>query len=1042
MAGLRSCLQGHLLLAFLVASAGAAGPFATSPDELKSFRLPPGVAIEKVAGAPLIQYPLFACFDDAGRLYVAEGTGTNLPGIELVKRNLGKITRLEDTDGDGKFDRSTTFADELVFPQGVLWHDGAVYCASHPSLWKLVDTDGDGRADRREEFITHFNFSGNGCDLHGPFLGPDGWMYWTDGRHGYDITTREGTHLQGLAARIWRCRFDGAGIERICGGGFDNPVELVFTETGEMVGTMDQGTGDALLHYIEGGVYPRGDQPCVAEFKMTGPLLAPITSFSAALPAALCGLVAIRSNHFGAEYQNTLLTTQFNVHRLQQHTLSPNGATLACASKDFVVSSKYDLRLTDVLEDADGSLLMVDMGAWFNYGCPTAKIAKPEVKGSIYRIRREGAAKPDDPWGRQHNFQELPPEMLVQWLDDLRPMFLDRVIAELAKRGQPAVAALGEVYVESARKAGKNPADGAVRRRNALWALCRIRVPAARAEIRRGLSDADPTVRMVAAHCVGLERDAEAAATLSAMVVNDETRLRRRAAAALGRIGEPSGVAPLVESLRKGGIDRYLEHAICYALIEIGNRDAALPALRDSSPLVRRVGLIALDQMERGELTRDNVAPLLDTDDPDLQQAALAVISRHEGWSDEIRKLIDQWLATVELTAAQEQSLTGALLALSGSPGIQALVGEALLGSTIPANNRRLLLRVVLRARIDQLPANWMTALARILRGSDPALAREAVAVVRARNLAHFDGALSQIADRGDFPIELRIAALECVGPRHRKLEAGAFDLLQQQLSDKADTLVRVAAARALGGFRPDNRQLIELAKSLAHSGPLTLPLLVPAYSETGDGEVGRALFQALLKSPGAEALSPDELHSLLKRFAPEIQALAQPLLARLADREREQEVYLTELVNRTLQTPGNPERGRDVFFSQKVGCYGCHKLDGKGGSVGPDLSLVGRFRDPRALLEAVVFPSSTIVPEFRSFTIVTKGGKTHTGMIVSETSDALYLRTSQLAEIRVSRNDVDEIAPSSVSIMPQGLEKTMTDQEFADLLEFLYQRR
>ncbi|HEY2252186.1 MAG TPA: HEAT repeat domain-containing protein, partial [Planctomycetaceae bacterium] len=904
--------------------------------------------------------------------------------------------------------------------------------------------DGDGKADRREEFVTRFNFNGNGCDLHGPFLGPDGWMYWTDGRHGYDITTREGQHLQGLAARIWRCRFDGTGIERICGGGFDNPVELVFTETGEMVGTMDQGTGDALLHYVEGGVYPRGDQPCVAEFKMTGPLLSPITSFSAALPAALCGLVSIRSDHFGPEYQNTLLTTQFNVHRLQQHVLTASGSTWGCTSKDFVVSSNYDLRLTDVLEDADGSLLMVDMGAWFNYGCPTAKIAKPEVKGSIYRIRREGAPKIDDPWGRQHKLRELPPETLVQWLDDPRPLFRDRVVAELAKRGDKAFKAVLDAYMPHGEAVTGDTVRSVMRRRNAIWTACRIGTPLSRTLVTNALLDEDASVCMVAAHCIGLDRDdnPKAFARLSSMVVNDEPVLRRRAAAALGRLGKPEAVEPLLASLRKGGIDRVLEHAIIYALIEIGSREATLVALRDPSPLVRRAGLVALDQMDHGDLTRDLTVPLLDTDDPDLQQAALAVISRHAGWSDEIRKLVEQWLATAELSASQQQALTGALLALSANEGIQTQVAAALSGASTPVENRRLLLRVISRARVDQLPARWLETLGRILAGDNAVLAREAVAVVRARNLAQFDAVLAKIAARDDLAVDLRIAALECLGPRQRNLDSTSFGLLAKQLSGKADPLVQVAAARALGYFRPQSRQLVELAAAVGEAGPLTLPLLLPAYSETGDAEVGRALFKSLLHSPGAEALSPDELHALMKRFPAEVQALAQPLVTKLAEREREQEVYLTELVNRTLQTPGNPERGRDVFFSQKVGCYGCHRIDAKGGSVGPDLSLVGRFRDPRALLEAVVFPSSTIVPEFRSFSIVTRDGRTNTGMIVAETSDALYLRTSQLAEIRISRQEVEEIAPSSISIMPQGLEKTMTDQEFADLLEYLYQRR
>src|SRR5262249_4360971 len=104
-----ACLPAATVL-LVSLSASAAEPFVSSPDGLNSFRRARGVTIEKVAGPPLVQYPLFACFDDQGTLYVAEGTGTNLPGTELVKSKLGKITRLEDSDHDGKFDRSTTFA--------------------------------------------------------------------------------------------------------------------------------------------------------------------------------------------------------------------------------------------------------------------------------------------------------------------------------------------------------------------------------------------------------------------------------------------------------------------------------------------------------------------------------------------------------------------------------------------------------------------------------------------------------------------------------------------------------------------------------------------------------------------------------------------------------------------------------------------------------------------------------------------------------------------------------------------------------------------
>jgi putative heme-binding domain-containing protein len=88
------------------------------------------------------------------------------------------------------------------------------------------------------------------------------------------------------------------------------------------------------------------------------------------------------------------------------------------------------------------------------------------------------------------------------------------------------------------------------------------------------------------------------------------------------------------------------------------------------------------------------------------------------------------------------------------------------------------------------------------------------------------------------------------------------------------------------------------------------------------------------------------------------------------------------------------------------------------------------------------VFPNLTIAPEYRTYTIMTKAGRSHSGMIVRETSEALFLRTAQLAEVRLARKDVDELAPAAISLMPEGLERTLTRQELRDLLEFLYRQK
>jgi putative heme-binding domain-containing protein len=889
--GLFPVVLGCTLLAF------SAEPDRPAPKGPSSrFQVPPGFVVEKVAGPPLVRYPLFAAFDDRGRLFVAEGTGTNLPGPELLKlkKQLGRITLLEDTDGDGVFDKASTFADDLTFPTGVLWHDGFVYTTSHPNLWRFPD--GGSKAERREALVGKFNFNGNGCDIHGPFLGPEGRLYWTEGRHGYKVHTREGEWLEGLASRVWRCRTDGSEIERLCGGGFDNPVELAFTAAGDLVGTMDQGPGDALLHYVEGGVYPM-DHPCVQEFPRTGPMLGAVRQFSAALPVALCGLTRYRSGQFGPDFHDSLFTAQFNVHRVQQHVLVPDGATFRCQDREFLASTDYDTHFTDVLEDADGSLLVVDMGAWFNYGCSTA------------------------------------------WL----------------------------------RK--------------------------------------------------------------------DEPRLRLKAAEGLGRIGKPEAVPALLESVRRGG-DRFLEHAIIYALLRINDPKATQPALADPNPRVRQAALVALDQMKAGQLAREQVVPLLDTDDQDLQQAVLEVMGRRPGWSGEVTGLLRGWLTSRTLSDRQQSSLTGALLAFAGQADVQGLVAEALSSPRTTLPTRLLLLRVLARARVEPLPKAWRQALEKSLGHDDLAVRREAVSVIKARNLADFDTPLFALSKQADLPAELRIAALDCIAARQKPLHPDSFWLLAGHLSETTEPLLRVAAARALGASHLEDKQFKELAGRLAAAGPMVVPLAAPAFGRSRDSVVGLALVHALQRSPGAEAMAADDLDKLLQPYPAEVQAAARPLRERLTARQKEQASYLGELTSQLVQVPGDAERGKEVFFSRKAACYGCHRAAGKGGSVGPDLSQVGRFRTTRDLLESIVFPSSSIVPEFRAYTVHTKDGRATVGMIVRETSDAIYLRTAQLAEVRVGRGDVEEMSPSATSIMPEGLEKTMSRQELSDLLEFLYKQR
>src|SRR5258708_30485372 len=220
-------------LAVVMVLAGAA-PAAAAEIKLGNhkFTLPDGFEIELVAGPPLVDRPIVADFDGEGWLYVADSSGSNDKVEKQLAEKPHRIVRLEDTDGDGRFDKSIVFADKMMFPEGAMWLEGSLYVAAPPSIWKLTDTDGDGVADQREEWFKGKTLTGCANDLHGPYAGPDGWIYCCKAAFAEQTYTLSNEKiLKTKAAHIFRARPDGSGIEPVMTGGMDNPVDVVFTST-------------------------------------------------------------------------------------------------------------------------------------------------------------------------------------------------------------------------------------------------------------------------------------------------------------------------------------------------------------------------------------------------------------------------------------------------------------------------------------------------------------------------------------------------------------------------------------------------------------------------------------------------------------------------------------------------------------------------------------------------------------------------------------------------------------------------------------------
>ena len=1018
------------------------------------FRVPAGFTIELVAGPPLIHHPTLACLDDRGRLFVADNAGVNLSAADLEKELPNTVRMLEDTDGDGRFDKSTLFADKMTYPMGGAWHDGALYVASPPNIWRLEDTTGDGIADRREILVSQFGYTGNAASIHGCFLGPDGRIYWCDGRHGHEFRDEEGQVTSKLAGSyIFSCKPDGSDVRIHCGGGMDNPVEVDFTPEGEMVGTVNimftRPRIDCLVHWLHGGVYPHSER-VLQERKRTGELLGPVHKFG---HVAVSGTMRYRSGALDPAFKDSFFTALFNGGKVVRVELKRKGSTFQATQREFVTGLSPDIHITDVLEDADGSILVVDTGGWFYRGCPTSQFSKPDIKGAIYRVRRTGSKAVADPWGKQISWKTLNHAQIINRLHDPRFKVRERAIVECVKRGNAIVPALKQILQRPQLQES----------RNAIWALTRIagvkQTPPVQAGIRTALKHRSASIRLTACRSIATYPDPAALPTLLQIIKQDEAPVRREAAKALGRIGDASAVPALLTALSKN-IDRSEEHALIYALIEIDAPDATSQslALKDfptsttaQSPQASqriRGGLIAMEQMKPGELTAESVLPLLNASHPPLRLTALEIAQRHPDWSKQALDSLKPWLNNDTVRKQRSQVATGLLSSHLNDKSFQQLIGKTLNDPATTATTHHWLMSTIATGRSLPLLESWVKPIEELLASDNSESLSLGISVAQAMKTDRFNNRLTELASRPATPAILRVAALGAASGNGAQWDDRAFKTLTQLVarptSDKVETesagevsaTDSAQAAQMLGSASLTKEQLLQLAPLLEQAGPLELRDLVRPFQRNSSLETRGAFLTSLEQSRAFLSLPYQAFSDIIKGYQPELLPRANALLDKLKEKDDQQVKRLDQLL--PLLASGNAKRGQALFANEKTKCAICHQINGKGGKIGPDLSNIGNNRNSRDLLESIVFPSASLVRQYEPFTVVTAQGRVLTGLISRETTSAIYVQQQAGEPVMVAREDIEELVPSTVSIMPKGLEQALGEQDLADLIAYL----
>lgn len=932
-------------------------------DEQRSFQLAdPELVIELVAAEPDVISPVAAAWDEHGRLFVAEMR--DYPQAATG----GTIRLLEDRDGDGRYERSTVFADGLPFPNGVLPWQGGILVTAAPNIWFLKDTDGDGKADERRVVLTGFGEGNQQLRVNGLLWGLDNWVYGANGRSDGAVRRPNEPTDRAVSIRRHDFRFQPAGgsVEAVAGfsqfglarDDWDRrfpswntvPMRHVVLEERYLTrnpALADTSTVAAILDPADPGrVYPISPPPQTFNRE-------PTRFFNAS-----CGLTIYRGDRLGDAYAGNALVCEPLTNLVHRRSLTPAGPTWLARrteqDKEFLAATDPWFHPVNLTTGPDGCLYIMDFyRQWVEHPQFVAEKLRPTVDfrtgfqhGRIWRVRhkRQPPASP----AALVRPGRLASADLVALLGQPNGWLRDTAQRLLVEKQDIAIVP----QLNEAVRRARSP----LARVHALWTLQGLR-QLKDEEVLLALKDADPRVREQALRLAEGRANALSKAIL-AVAEDADDRVCFQCALVLGDIKSEAALRPL-----RGIAERHADDPWFRLAILSGLGERPLPFLE-----------MLLADRPQWLLTPTADQNLL------LSQVAALVGARQR--DDEVGALLK--LALAQPVAARP-----------GALGLLAGLGE---GLARRGGGLHLLLRQPPRTLADafQTLERSLPDLAAAARSDKAALALRILALqVLVQTRA---GTVDQLL-------------LELLGP----MQPAA---LQSAASRGLATLAtRELAGKVLERWAEltiDTRR--EVVTALLRTPEAVAPLLDAIEGgKLGTAELEPAVREALLRSPDAASR---------KR--------AQALWKQQSGLDRQSVVRDYESA---LQRSGDSGKGLELFTKH---CQTCHRLQGQGHQVGPDLSAVSG-RSKQLLLVDILDPSQEVPPDYMSYFLVTTRGQVLSGLLAGETAGSVRLRRAGGIEDTVLRSEIQELRSSGRSLMPEGFEQTLKPQDIADLLEFLH---
>jgi putative heme-binding domain-containing protein len=953
-------------------------PFSAE-EALERMTVPAGFNVELVASEPEIVNPVAMTFDDRGRIWVTES-------VEYPRKPAGRgrdrVKILEDTDGDGRAEKVSIFADGLNIPTGVAVGYGGVWVLNAPDLLFLREVNG--KEVSREVVLTGFGRTDTHELPNSLTWGPDGWLYGLNGVFNQcSILSNNGKRYDFNCA-LWRVHPRTQEFQ-IVAEGTSNPYGLGWDSEGSAIVEACHWANDHLFHFVETGHYQRQ----AGAFPAFAMPLGSITDHSHQ-KTAYCGLAILDTDAFPEQYRELVCIGNIHGGCLNVDRLERDGATyLAHAEPDLLTANDAWFMPVSMKIGPDGCLYILD---WYDrYHCSQDAARDPggvdRLKGRLYRLSYGNALRAE-----KIDLAAESDDQLVSRLGSGN-IFLresaQRILTERLAGGLEGAAADNDSAHEreSLRRKLKgivsSHATNRKARLHALWVL-----------VGSGALDAEFHERMLA---------------------HEDATFRAWAVRAAGNFGEVSGLIRklVVDLARDRSRDVQLQVAIASRKVEGCD---ALPMLVDvlahcgNDKLIPAIAWQNLHPLL--EIESERIVELLRKQRSEAAPLAVATLTP---------RIIERMLGAREPDAAAVAAMLAyaAERAPERAPECVAAVSANLNGLN---DAQRGNLKQQLRPLIKKLLADDRAAKYRM-----------SVELLAGRlGLASIDdAAVREKFTSSDEPDAVRLEALEAlVAFRDRRVLDVLPDVLSSS-SQRPEFTTRVLAA--LGRVESPRLAEIILAE-FPKLAPEVQPLAIDLVMQREPW--ARKLLDAVLQNKLPKSvLDANHLRKIVESNDREALWAVEKAFGKIrAERNPDREKVVAEMGEYLRANIGDPIAGRKVF---KNLCAQCHTIYGEGGNVGPDITANGRASFDQ-LLSNVFDPSLVIGTDYQVSTVVTKDGRNLTGLIVENNERRVVIRMAGESEETVPRNNVEYTRISKLSMMPEGVENVFSKKDLCDLFAFL----